>query len=829
MKATIAETENYEAAEATATFSIGKASFTPSVTIEGWTYGEQAKAPVVTNNLGGGAVTFSYSKAGNNTFTADVPAAAGNYIVKATIAETANYQSAEATADFTIAKATPEMQLPEAQKLQRDMAGSLSYPISVSLFLNGEKLDEDFVYEFTSSNENIVRIENGNIVPMGAGNATITVTGPVNHPNLNAATGSFEVNIYQSYGLTVAGVNVTSDNRADILGDGKVKFNGKSMLVMEGALLTEGIVCLMPELTIFLKDQNSIEAAGQVIVGSDNNQKLVFTTEGNTPGRLELKNTLEGGKTIELFNTIVFEQNLAMLSGLPDEMQLTIGTPVKPITDTPDEDVVVPVPTNPDQNLDNTVVDDVLYTLGDDDYNVDEDGSLSLTTTMIEDDVEKVINSYTPGTEEFAEHFSGVTFMVPAGQGKVLVTAKTGEEGVLHVRIGSQEPFVITGALDYTDFEFQYACTQATYVYIYNASNIVVEASNHRAGKKTTVTVGLSSVGVNSSGMQSSNSEGDVDSDVVVLTDDDVEYDAENATLIVHNPEVNTLTDAMFVNFPFLKYLDLRNTSITGINVSREEGPFAGLSKNTFIYMPVGNSTDEPNVIIGNICESVVLDADMAEDESFGISGSFVASIIEFNRIFKKDETTTLCLPFDICASDMEYFGHLYQVKTVGGTSVQIEEVTDGLKAHVPYLFKAATNNTQLYTSDVVEMSMPQESAAPHRAGNNAQLVGCYEPFYGEGETQVFRFVSNDDPEQISFVRIHDEDVIKPFQAYLLTDVEGDILDVTDKEPTAIEGVSSNQQSIAKYFDLQGRRIANGQKPKAKGLYIVNGQKKVIR
>ena len=50
-------------------------------------------------------------------------------------------------------------------------------------------------------------------------------------------------------------------------------------------------------------------------------------------------------------------------------------------------------------------------------------------------------------------------------------------------------------------------------------------------------------------------------------------------------------------------------------------------------------------------------------------------------------------------------------------------------------------------------------------------------------------------------------------------------MDVTDKEPTAIEGVSSNQQSVAIYFDLQGRRIANGQKPKAKGLYIVNGQK----
>ena len=31
------------------------------------------------------------------------------------------------------------------------------------------------------------------------------------------------------------------------------------------------------------------------------------------------------------------------------------------------------------------------------------------------------------------------------------------------------------------------------------------------------------------------------------------------------------------------------------------------------------------------------------------------------------------------------------------------------------------------------------------------------------------------------------------------------------------------------YYDLQGRKIANGQKPKAKGLYIVNGKVVVIK
>ena len=30
-------------------------------------------------------------------------------------------------------------------------------------------------------------------------------------------------------------------------------------------------------------------------------------------------------------------------------------------------------------------------------------------------------------------------------------------------------------------------------------------------------------------------------------------------------------------------------------------------------------------------------------------------------------------------------------------------------------------------------------------------------------------------------------------------------------------------------YDLQGRRIANGQQPTAKGVYIINGKKMVIR
>ena len=296
---------------------------------------------------------------------------------------------------------------------------------------------------------------------------------------------------------------------------------------------------------------------------------------------------------------------------------------------------------------------------------------------------------------------------------------------------------------------------------------------------------------------------------------------------MVNNPDVNTLTDDMFVGFPFLKYVDLRNTSITGVNVSRESGPFAGLSKNTFIYMPVGNTTNEANVIIGNICQSVVLDADMSENESFGLSGSFVSGCIELDRIFKKDETTTLCLPFDICAEDMEYFGHLYHVKSVDQGYVKVEEVTDGLKAHVPYLFKAADNNTQLYTLDVVEMSMPAEPSASRAADATGWLVGCYDNTYSDGADGAFRLVPNNDLEKLKFVRMQNNERIIPFQAYLKTDCQDDELGVTDKVVTGVVDVRREMSEVRReMYDLQGRKVKGRLN---KGIYIINGQKTVIR
>ena len=120
LRATIAETTNYKAASATCNFAVTKQPIkNASVTMKGWTYGsykETENMPVLEDgsNPGNGAVTYIYytDKDCTKETTAEngasdngkVPMNAGTYYVKAIIAETDNYMSAEATTSFTIAK-----------------------------------------------------------------------------------------------------------------------------------------------------------------------------------------------------------------------------------------------------------------------------------------------------------------------------------------------------------------------------------------------------------------------------------------------------------------------------------------------------------------------------------------------------------------------------------------------------------------------------------------------------------------------------------------------------------------------------------------------------
>ena len=106
LRANIAATENYAAATATTNFTISKANITPTITLEGWTYGATANTPEVNGNTGNGTETITYKAEGAEEFSSEVPSEVGTYIVKVTIAETTNYNGGEATSTFTITNRT---------------------------------------------------------------------------------------------------------------------------------------------------------------------------------------------------------------------------------------------------------------------------------------------------------------------------------------------------------------------------------------------------------------------------------------------------------------------------------------------------------------------------------------------------------------------------------------------------------------------------------------------------------------------------------------------------------------------------------------------------
>ena len=108
VRASIAQSTNYEGASATGNFTISKANISPVINLNGWTYGEPAQSPNVSGNSGGGAVTYEYklSSADDSTYTSMNPTNVGDYTVRATIEPTTNYNGAVVTKDFTIAKAS---------------------------------------------------------------------------------------------------------------------------------------------------------------------------------------------------------------------------------------------------------------------------------------------------------------------------------------------------------------------------------------------------------------------------------------------------------------------------------------------------------------------------------------------------------------------------------------------------------------------------------------------------------------------------------------------------------------------------------------------------
>lgn len=104
--------DNYNGASAELEFVISQTTneWTEELSIEGWTYGDEAKKTIATSKYG--EVVFTYSYKEDGTYTDTVPTGAGTYYVKAIVVGNENYTGLEEIMSFEISKAVPEYSIP---------------------------------------------------------------------------------------------------------------------------------------------------------------------------------------------------------------------------------------------------------------------------------------------------------------------------------------------------------------------------------------------------------------------------------------------------------------------------------------------------------------------------------------------------------------------------------------------------------------------------------------------------------------------------------------------------------------------------------------------
>jgi len=237
---------------------------------------------------------------------------------------------------------------------------------------------------------------------------------------------------------------------------------------------------------------------------------------------------------------------------------------------------------------------------------------------------------------------------------------------------------------------------------------------------------------------------------------------------------------------------------------------------------------------------------------------------VVIERTFTSGKPSTVYLPFSIAAANVKG-GRFYTFTGVDETKTPwevnySEEVTGDIQASTPYIFlpddsnggKIVVNNGSNKIS--VCTANPQTT---HDAGNKWEFIGTYEPIQWLSDNDraseiglVYGFAAENKTvgetsyEVGQFVKIGSGAFINPMRAYLkrsatagartlshgnaesLPETMIVVLRDANGETTNI-GTFSLDYETGEWYSLDGRKLSG--KPTAKGLYINNGKKVVIK
>lgn len=232
-----ADSANYLAPEPTIlnTGVIKRAQGTASVSITGWEEGTASADPIPASETNDASkVTYSYKLQGSSddTYTATVPTAPGDYVVCAVFAQTTNYEAATATAEFRIIQAKTSYRVSDIDFGKRtygsDTASAQTFAINNDktgvAHITGVTLDDAGTEYFTLSKQTDAATgqENYRILPKnklkaGAYQAVARISyqlGYADDHNTYSTTAKISYTIEKKE-LTVGEVTVTTEKTYD--------------------------------------------------------------------------------------------------------------------------------------------------------------------------------------------------------------------------------------------------------------------------------------------------------------------------------------------------------------------------------------------------------------------------------------------------------------------------------------------------------------------------------------------------------------------------------------------------------------------------------------
>ena len=401
-------------------------------------------------------------------------------------------------------------------------------------------------------------------------------------------------------------------------------------------------------------------------------------------------------------------------------------------------------------------------------------------------------------------------------------------------------------------FRFHLSVADIMQIYLQRiGSSSAPRMSNHRIGPKSSVAGALGGVKVTSSSIQISTppaptykvmEKSQVTSAIASVGDAMGGYTC-------NDPDITDLPDDMFVDKTSspaprrgagvktilpdgLTFVNFSGTKITGMEVSREKGAFNGVPENVFIYMPAGNSVAKgtKNVVIGGICDVMELNGGV-DAKPFKANKNFKAGQVTLMRTFdaydNDAKAATIYLPFAISQEDADKMGSFYKYESNDGSTVTMTKVdAGGLKANMPYIFKAkagGVENPMVRSTDVTA---------------NPSVTDGFKGVYARKDYESGMYCYAAEGNVGQFVEMGAGSYVPPFRAYMIGSgapsyaiLWDGVVENMEEEPnmTAVETVKTTQNKKAAegWWTLNGVRL-NGQ-PQKPGMYIVNGRLVVVK